>query len=75
MLKILSILIGWYNFVTRKNTELMGKRLLKCAPCEQLRYDKEIEIFYCGVCECPIKQKASNEQEKCPHYSGDKWNN
>lgn len=67
MRKIVSIILGWWFWITNRNEELVRKRLLICTHCE-LR-----KGLVCGVCFCPLQTKARLEDEYCPHPDGDKW--
>lgn len=55
----------------------MMDRLEICSLCELREYFftglKGIKYYKCSGCGCPLKAKASEPEEECPHPEGDKW--
>jgi len=59
---------GWTNVILGKKYEWTDGRIRICRKCE---YNYWIgRAIFCRICKCPIPQKASVENEKCPK---DKW--
>ncbi len=64
---IFRIIRAWWYLFTGENKELMKKRLSVCGSCDRRKW------FVCGECGCPLKAKASDPENICPHPEGNKW--
>lgn len=59
MKKVQNIILGWWFWITNQHNELAQERLAICAPCIHRKG------VVCGLCFCPLQQKARVEDEKC----------
>lgn len=59
MKKLSSILLGWWFWITNRNSLTARKRLKICASCEFRKW------FVCGECFCPLQAKARSDDD-CP---------
>ena len=64
VVKIISIIEGWYYKLTNKNTELANKRIAICNACKH-RVTIDVIGDICDKCGCVIAAKARVEDEHC----------
>lgn len=60
MRKIISILLGWWFWITNKNNDMARYRLSVCSECPERRWAS------CGICGCFLQAKARIPEEQCP---------
>lgn len=60
MRKIISIMLGWWFWITNRNNELARERLQHCAYCKYRRG------VVCSCCGCVLQAKARIKEEECP---------
>lgn len=63
MKKLFRIFLGWYYWITNRNSPIARERLKICTSCEFRKG------FLCGECGCVLQAKARIDDE-CPK---DKW--
>lgn len=69
-IEIKHIIVGWWNWLFKKNTVLANKRLDICARCEK-RIPLTKNEAYCDLCGCILSAKTRVKDEKCLM---NKWN-
>lgn len=58
------VFTGWYNVITKKETEESKRRYFICMKCdEKLKIGKD--TYICSKCGCFLKAKCSSPEEKC----------
>lgn len=57
---MISIILGWWYWITNYNNWLAQDRLKYCSPC---KYRKGM---LCGECGCVLQAKARLKEEECP---------
>lgn len=68
-IEIKHIIVGWRNWLFKKNTALAKNRLAICARCEKRETFGGKAI--CSLCGCFLNQKTRVKDEKCLM---NKWN-
>lgn len=60
MRKIVSIILGWWFWITNRNNLMAAERLQVCAHCDFRKGT------LCGICGCVLEAKARLKEEDCP---------
>lgn len=69
-IEIKHIIVGWYNWLFKKNNDLAKRRLSICANCESRVLLTKHEAI-CSECGCLLSAKSRVKDEKCLM---NKWN-
>lgn len=56
----MSIILGWWYWLTNFNNDLASKRLAVCVECPVRKG------LVCGSCGCVLQAKARLPEEECP---------
>lgn len=75
MNKLVEIAKAWITAAkpTNDEKEIAEKRIAVCNTCEYSRYNKAIDLHYCGECGCPLNKKIFSplrDPKACPK---EKW--
>lgn len=71
MLKIVEIAKAWIAAAnpTEEQQQIAEYRASVCDACPEKAYTKEIDLYYCGNCGCPLSKKVFSPlpgHQACP---------